>query len=98
MMTDLSNMKPMLAEYAELKTQMKAMTVRIKELDAQVRPVLTDQGTVNVGAYCFTVTLMPGRKTLDKKSLEAAGIDLEVHYKTGAPFTKLDMKTNEEVD
>ena len=97
-MSDLSNIKPLLAEYAELKSRMKEMTLRIKELDTQVRPALADRGAVTIGKYQFTVTMMPGRKTLDKKALIDAGVDVEAYYKTGAPFTKLDMKETEVID
>ncbi len=88
----LENLKPILTEYAELHVTKKTIEARLKELGEQVRPTLMGQGAVVVGDYQFDCTQQAGRKTLDKKAMEADGIDLEPYYKVGAPFTKLNIK------
>jgi len=88
----LANLKPMLLEYAELHVQKKTIEARLKELGEQVRPTLVGEGAVIVEGYQFDCTQQAGRKTLDKKAVEAAGIDLAPYYKTGAPFSKLTIK------
>lgn len=93
----LDNIKPLLAEYAHLHAQKKVLDERLKELDKQVRPILVDSGSVQVANYVFSCTIMPGRKTLDKKAMEAAGIDLAPYEKVGAPFTKLTVTEAESI-
>ena len=88
----LDNIMPHLTEYAEIKTKIKEMSERLKELDPTIRPMLVDRGVVEAGEHTFEVTMMKGRKTLDRKAMEMAGIDLEPYEKVGAPFTKLVVK------
>ena len=83
---------PHLIEYAAIKIKMKEMTARLKDLDPVIRPMLVDRGVVEAGEHTFEVTMMKGRKTLDRKAMEMAGIDLEPYEKVGAPFTKLIVK------
>jgi len=89
---NMDNIMPHLVEYAEIKTSMKDMTARLKELDPVIRPMLVDKGVIEAGDHTFEVTMMKGRKTLDRKAMEMAGIDLEPYEKVGAPFTKLVVK------
>lgn len=91
-MSELANFKPLMLEYGELKETEKNAKKRMKELDAQLRPVLADEGEVMAGPYLFNCKLMAGRTSLDQKAMEADGIDLEPYRKYGAPFTQLSVK------
>ncbi len=93
----LENVAPLLGEYADLVMQKRAVEARIKELDADVRPLLTDRGSVVVGNYMMECRVNAGRKSLDKKAVAEAGINLEPFYKVGAPFTTLTVKEVENV-
>ena len=93
----LDNIKPLLVEYGQLRMERDTLNARMKELEGAIRPVLVDHGEVVADGFAFTCTMTAGRKTLDKKALEAAGIDLEPFYKQGAPFTTLKVKTVEEL-
>lgn len=87
------NQMPIIEDYCNLVAKKKALEAAIKELDPQVRPLLEDQGNVLVGReYTAELKVMAGRKSLDKKAVEAAGIDLTPYYKVGAPFTTLTVK------
>ncbi len=88
----LANAGPLLQEYGELKSQGKAITERLKELDAEVRPLLEDQGAVVEGNFMFELKVNNGRKTIDKALLIADGIDPEDYSKVGKPFTSLTVK------
>ncbi len=92
----LDNFKPMLAERGELADLIKKCEERVKELDADLRPVLEGRGEVVTQGYSFNVKLIAGRKTTDKESLEAF---LSLHGKTmadfekqGAPYTTFTVK------
>lgn len=95
----LDNIKPLLAEYAHLKAEKDRIDARLKELDKQVRPLLVDEGEVIVAGIGFTCVSMSGRKTLDKKALQAAHpeIDLSQFEKQGAPYTQLKVKAVREL-
>jgi len=86
------NLKPLLAEYGNLRSNKKDIDARIKELDPEVRPLLKNKGAVVVGNYMFELTENSGRKTLDKAALIADGIDVEKYMRVGAPFTALKVK------
>lgn len=89
----LDNIKPLLAEYAHIKAERDVLDARLKDLDKQVRPILVEQGSVQVANFVFSCTMVPGRKTLDKKAMTADGIDLAPYEKVGAPFTQLKITT-----
>jgi riboflavin synthase alpha subunit len=91
-MRDLDNIMPVLKEYVRIKRQIKALEAELEPIDQQVREAVVEAGSVEVDGYTLTCEIMPGRTTLDKKSLEADGIDLTRYQKTGAPFTQLKMK------
>ena len=93
----LSNVGPLMDEYAEIKEQIAALDARKKELDVELRPLLEGRGEVVHNGVMFTCVMVPGRKSLDKKAVEAAGIDWSPFEKVGAPFTQMSVKKVEEV-
>ena len=97
MTNSLDNIKSYMGEYADLRKQKKALEARMKELDPLIRPALADKQSVTYAGNVFKLTTVAGRKTLDKKAVEEAGIDLEPYYKTGAPYTTLKIEEVEEL-
>lgn len=91
------NIGPMMDEYASIKEKMAELEERKKELDVELRPVLEGRGEVFHNGWTFKCVMVPGRKTLDKKAVEAAGIDLSPFEKQGAPFTQMTVKKVEEI-
>lgn len=85
----LENLKPLAIELGDVIEEIRSLTERKKELELQLRPALAAKGNMQFGSYTFNVTTSPGRKTLDKKLLEEAGIDLEPFYKIGAPYSTM---------
>lgn len=91
------NLGPMMDEYASIKDQIAALEERKKELDVELRPALEGRGELFHNGYVFKCVMVAGRKTLDKKLLEADGIDLSRYEKQGAPFTQMTVKKVDEV-
>ena len=88
-----ANEMPIITEYCALVAKKKELEAAIKAMDPEVRPLLEDKGNVLVdGKYTAELKVMGGRRSLDKKAVEAAGINLEPFYKVGAPFTTLTVK------
>lgn len=89
-----SNLESALELRGKLWRQKKELEEEIKLLDESIRPALTDQGPVEAAGFRFECVLSPGRKTLDKKRLQAdfPNLDLEQYQKVGAPFTTLKIK------
>lgn len=94
----LDNLAPIVTALGNINEQIKLLTERKKELEAELRPVIVDKGTVVFKDYTVECFTSAGRKTLDKKALEAAQIDLEPYYKVGAPFTTLRIKPVAKLD
>lgn len=93
----LDNIHGLMDEYASIKEQIAALEERKKELDADLRPALEGRGEVYYNGYTFKCVMVPGRKSLDRKAAEAAGLDLKPYEKQGAPFTQMTVKKVEEV-
>lgn len=83
-----------LAKAVEALAEIKDMKVQEKDLSETVKAELRKRGMAKMEVAGFQVTLSPvaGRLTLDKKAVEAAGIDLSPYQKTGAPSERLDVK------
>ena len=85
--------------YGELLEALGEVTLQRKELEArekQLREALGmffegKSGTIVEGNYIFKMRQNPGRQTLNKAALEAAGIDLSPYYKVGKPFVTLSI-------
>ena len=61
-----------------------------KEVDGEVRQlVIRYNGRLQVDGWQITGTTQSGRETIDKKLMEADGLDLNKYMKTGAPFVVL---------
>lgn len=90
---DLERLQPMLLRRAMLRDKIKGLEKETKELDGLIRPALTEYSKPyeHMG-FVFQCEIVPGRETLDKKAMEADGIDLTRYTKIGAPFTKLTIK------
>ena len=89
---NVDNIRPHLIEYGEAKAEVDRLNAVMKQLGEVIRPALVDKGVITIAPYTFEVNMMKGRKTLDKKAMVEAGIDLEPFEKVGAPFTKLVVK------
>lgn len=92
----LDNYKPALKERGELDDLKKKVEARIKELDADLRPILEGRGAVMHDTYSFECRLSAGRKTLDKEKmvefLAEHGYVMADFEKEGAPFTTMTVK------
>jgi len=92
----LDNYKPMLKERGELAKLQKQIEARIKQLDADLRPVLEGRGEVVAEGYSFNVRLQAGRMSLDKPALDAFllehGATINEFEKQGAPYTVFTVK------
>lgn len=75
------------AEEGEVKSKLAAASERIK---AEMTKKKADK--VEVEGRLVSITTTAGRKTLDRKAVEAAGIDLSPFEKTGAASTRLTVK------
>jgi len=95
-MTNLDNYKPLMQERAELADLMKKCEARIKELDADLRPVLEGRGEIISDGYSFNVKLVAGRTTLDKPALDeflqTHGMTVNEFERQGAPYTTFTIK------
>lgn len=89
----LDNIKPALKRLLDLRADKKDIEAEIKELDAQVRPIIAGQGKMQLDNYTFECKEQAGRKTLDKVKLaaflEAHGKDISDFETVGKPFTTL---------
>lgn len=90
----LENAKPIALGIAELDEEIKALTAKKKELEAELRPLITDVGPVQFDEFIFECKTVPGRKTLDKDLLMQTFSlpDLSDFEKTGKPFTTMTIK------
>lgn len=92
----LDNHKAAMTERAELHILKKKCEERIKDLDAELRPVLAGRGEITYNGYSFKVVETAGRKTFDKVSAGAAmkekGLSIDDYYVTGAPSTTFTVK------
>jgi len=88
----LENLKPIAEAIGAIDTEIKALTKKKKELEAEIRPTLADRGPTTFGEYQFEVKTVPGRKTLDKTLLEEAGISIDRFMKVGKPYTTMSIK------
>lgn len=97
----LDNLRPVLKRLLDLRADKRDIEAEIKELDAQVRPVIANRGKMQLDNYIFECKEQPGRKTLDKKALaeflEANGKSIEDFEKVGNPFTTLRIEEAAEV-
>lgn len=83
----------LIEEYCELNSTKKEIEAKMKELGAEVRPMLAGEGLQVVdNKYTIECKNVSGRKTLDKKAMEADGIDVASYEKQGAPYTTLTVK------
>ena len=92
MSSKYDNIAGYVEELGAITAEIKALTERKKFLEESVRPVLMDEGEKLFGDYAVVVKSAVGRKSLDKKAVEAAGIDLTPYYTQGKPFTTLSIK------
>ncbi len=72
---------------ADAKTKLAGASERIK---AELAKKKTDKADVD--GRLVSVSTSAGRKSLDRKAVEAAGIDLTPFEKVGAPSTRLTVK------
>lgn len=77
---------------AEVDEQLKMLEKKKRELRDQLDPIIGEKGATVIGSYLFDYKQMAGRKTLDTKAIEDAGIDLSAFYKVGKPFVTLTIK------
>lgn len=93
---NLDNFKPLLKERGELKQILDAAEARIKQLDADLRPVLEGRGEIIAEGFSFNCKLSKGRKSIDKELLEEFlkkhGLSVADFEKEGAPFTTFSVK------
>lgn len=95
--SSLDNVKSYMDEYAELRRSKQRIEERMKELDPIIRPSLEGRGAIVYNGAQFECRVSEGRKTLDKKAVADAGIDLEPYMKQGAPLTTLTVKIVNEI-
>lgn len=93
----LDNYKALLDERAELYLDKKEIEDRIKELDADLRPVLEGRGAVVWNGFQFEVSVTAGRITYDTKAMLEDGMDLEPYRKEGKPSTRFTIKQVKEL-
>lgn len=91
-MSSLENLKPLILGIAEIDQKIKDLQAKKKELEEEVRPALADRGPVQVDEYQVSVKTVPGRKTLDRKAVEAAFGDLSAFERVGKPYTTMTIK------
>jgi len=84
-----SNEAPVVIEYDRVQTEIKNLEDRKAELKDEIISMLGAPSIREIEGITVKYEQMPGKKTLDKKAAEKAGIDLSPFYKTGAPFAKL---------
>ena len=83
-------------EIAVIKMTIDDLTAKKKELEAQLRPVLLDQGPKQAGRFVLEVKSVPGATRFDRKAAEEAGMDLSPFMKTGKPYSRLTIKETAE--
>jgi nicotinate-nucleotide pyrophosphorylase len=92
----LDNIKPALKRLLELRMDKKDIEAEIKELDEQVRPIISDRGKMQLDNYVFECKQQAGRKAVNKEKLkaflEAHGAKYEDFEEQGAPFTVLKVE------
>lgn len=63
------------------------------EVEGDVKQlVVRHNGRIQVNGYQLSASEQAGRETINQQSLEAAGIDLDLHKKVGAPFVVMRVK------
>ena len=89
-MTD--NEEALLEALGEITEQRKALEAKEKELRSALSTLfegMNGAGALATRNFSINFSMNAGRRTLDKKSLEEDGIDLEPYYKVGKPFMTL---------
>ena len=91
---DSGSQDDLLEALAEVNKQRKILEAQEKELRKALGSYFEAAGNARIvrGGYLFEMKSNPGRKTLDKDALVAAGIQLEPYYKIGKPFHTLSIK------
>lgn len=90
----LKALESMVKDRVQLARASKEADQARKELDDGIRQMLQEHGVDKVPLTDCTVRLAKrkGRKTLDRKALEAAGFDLAPYEKEGAPISFIEVK------
>ncbi len=86
------NEQALLNALGEVEEQIKALTKKKEELRSALGPIFEQRegtGALVTDQFVFKYRMNAGRKSLDKKAVEEAGIDLDPFYKVGKPFMTL---------
>lgn len=97
MSSNLENIKPIVIAMAALDEQIKELTAKKKEYEAEVRAALADKGRLQFDEYIVSVKTQPGRKTLDKEALQEAFGDLTPFEKVGKPYSVMRIEKVDQV-
>lgn len=85
--------KTMVEQWLDGYEGVKEYTAQKDEVEGQVkRLVVNHNGYVQVNGMQLISRTQAGRETIDKKAMEAAGIDVSKYVKQGAPFVVLNVK------
>lgn len=91
----LANLKPLIKELAELTADKKDIEKEIAALREQVLPLIEGRGKLQVDNYIVEATQVAGRKSTDKKALEAFlaknGSSLSEFETVGSPSVRLNV-------
>lgn len=89
----MSNIMPVLAEYAELKEAAKEIAAQLKEIEGQVKAHMIEHSTVETPQHVITAQPVKGRTTLDRKAveqfIETNGGRIDDFTNTGAPSLRI---------
>lgn len=92
MSSKFDNNRDLIIGYCALAVQIKELEEKKKELEREVKPILADEGLQVFDEFTIEVKTVEGRKTLDRKALEATYGDLSDFMKIGAPSMRATVK------
>jgi hypothetical protein len=79
-------------QYADLQSQKDNLELAIAEMRTRLMGTAATPGTWQGNGYKLSFTMQPGKKTISKSKLEAAGIDTEPYLTVGKPYPVISVK------
>lgn len=85
------------AQYASVKESIKSLTDELDLLRGQLTAHAGHTGKWSGSGYRLSYTMVPGKKSISKSKLEAAGLNPDDYSTIGKPYPRLDVTYAEEL-
>ena len=94
----IESFNQLIARREKLKTEQHNLNTEQKSIEEKIKQQLRKENATKIKSVDWSISfnLIKGRRTLDAKAAEAAGIDLSPYYTTGKSTERLTIKTQGE--